>query len=180
MGRMMTNSIQSDENTSTSSGKQDRKVMILLIIIIALVLVFGVLFFWMYNKLNVQNNSAQGLVLDTSATAMKQHKDIGNVVLAGYDDISLAVGGSVSLQNPEANKSSDLYVKYEIVDNDTEKVIYESDLIAAGSEVIWVPSDDLKPGQYNISFIQRPFYVENGEYVPTMAAGKNDIVLTIN
>ena len=179
MAKKILASQQKNNDTIINQPNNKKTVIILLSIAIILIIGFGITALLILKNNTSKNTEKQALVLDASAQNTDKGSPIDDIILAGYDDISLAEKGTISLQNPAANQKDNVYIKYEIINNETNETIFETDLIEAGKEIIWTPSEQLEKGTYDVALIQHPFYIENEEFIPTMTVGKNNITLTI-
>lgn len=100
-----------------------------------------------------------------------------NVYFAGYLDATLTKESTVALENLPENE--DFFLKYTITNNDTNEVVFETNLIAAGQCIVWNPGETLDEGTYELQFLASPYYQEvDGSFVP-LTAGSNTVTYTI-
>lgn len=103
-----------------------------------------------------------------------QEAIVETLEVPGLGDLTLSDGYGVALNNPEVNK---LYLQYRITNKDTSELIHETGLITPGEEIVWIPSEDVTAGKYNIR-------IEVYSYDSVESAGvlrvNNDIVLDLN
>lgn len=123
---------------------------------------------------------AQHMLVDTRASETEDAVNpLANrtVSFVGLDDATLAHDGAILLENLPENQ--DFLMKFRIVDIDTGKEVYSTDLIPSGKHVAWTPSENLEAGVHRLSFMQTPFYQDpSGEYIP-LTAGNNEVTITL-
>ena len=160
---------------------QKKKILAVVGIILAFVLTI-LLTLKLSGAFDKKDTGANGGVqVDTRATSEDgDDNPLANrfVTFDGFQDATLASDGQVKLTNPEENE--DFLIKYTITNTDSNKVIFETDLIPSGEHVLWTPGETLEPGTYHIAIMQTPYWRENSddEYMP-LTAGNNDITITI-
>ncbi len=69
-------------------------------------------------------------------------------------------------------------MKYIVKDADTDKTIFETDLIPSGERVYFDPSEVLAPGEYNIAFIEQPYMPGADGFIP-LTVGRNVVKITV-
>ena len=127
--------------------------------------------------------SQGGMVVDTRSTGEKNGETAGNplagrsVYFSGIEDAAISREAAVRLDNREENL--DFLLRYEIYDDGTGEMVFETGLIPSGQYVEWVPGETLEPGEYTLNFLQIPYYPEaTGKYVG-LTQGSNQVTLAI-
>lgn len=100
-------------------------------------------------------NSSNGLKLDSNAIAYQmpdgmKNEDPNSIMIPGYEALTMSVGKvlPISLLNPEGNPC---YFKYKLILKDSNKVIYESELIKPGMAILPVTlNQNLEAGTYTL------------------------------
>lgn len=113
------------------------------------------------------------LMIDTDATDKEEEAVTAlknrNVFFAGMDNITADKDTVVRLENLKDN--GDILISYSIIDNDTGRILFSTDLIPAGQHVDWKPSESLEAGSYDICYVQNPVWQdEEGNFVPLTSA----------
>lgn len=100
-----------------------------------------------------------------------------NVFFAGYADATLTKTTTVALENLPDNE--DFLMKYTVINTADNSVVFETNLIRAGQCVVWVPGEELEPGNYQFQILQSPYYQSGeDEFVP-LTAGTTDVCYEI-
>lgn len=118
--------------------------------------------------------------VDTRATdeEMKTEEDLSqrSIFFAGIEDTTVTKGQKIALENLEGNR--DFLMRYIVKDADTDKTIFETDLIPSGERVYFDPSSVLSPGEYDIAFIEQPYMPQGEDYIP-LTVGRNVVKITV-
>ena len=163
--------------------KGNSKFIIVIIVLVAIVFGLSIGIYYLYSKKFGGANSSikyQQMIVDTRS---EKNQDTDNplkdrtVSFVGLNDAILQEGGVIVLENLPENK--DFYMKYEVTDNNSNKVVFETDLIESGNHIDWVPSETMKKGEYHLSFLQIPFWKSpDGSFIP-LTSGNNEITVTL-
>ncbi len=181
MAKQMYGTYRSDKcsDVGVKKGGNGNLKTVIAIVATAAILI-GAFVFVYFKFLKPQEEVSGQMMVDTSAVDYDASSDpLANrmVSFAGINDATIGVGDTVALENLPSN--DDFMMKFSIVDTDTDKEVFATDLIPAGKTIIWTPSDQLDKGVHHLSFKQTPFWMDaNGEYIP-LTAGNNQVELTI-
>lgn len=154
------------------------KIVLAVVIILQLVcIVLGAMLY--HSKEDDVVLQHANVTIDNNATETgSENNDLSNlsVLFCGFDDSVVSNDTVIHLTNNEDNDPR-VFIKYVVLNKDTEETLFETDLISAGKSVNWTPQ--LPDGVYNISFDQYGFYDQgNGDYVE-VAHGRNTVCYTV-
>ena len=114
----------------------------------------------------------KGSTISNTSSALEKRE----VLFTGIPSSVINKSTKVHLDNNELN--DDIYLKYKVINKDTEEVLFETDLIPSGQFVEWIPGDSgLHEGKNNILFVETPYILIDEEWV-TLTVGKNEAVFT--
>lgn len=124
--------------------------------------------------------SIKNLVIDTSAeTLAKGNSQLQErkIHFAGLPNGTLGINSSLILRNPASNE--DIYIQYIISEASEDEILFESDLIASGKYIEWVPGDVLSVGEHELVITQQPYYQVDGNGWIPLTTGRNTINIEI-
>ena len=117
--------------------------------------------------------SGGGLTIDTSAEStenmdVEEEEPVEDPMFTatGFYDSSLSKTEKMYLVNDAENQIGDLTVYLQYVVSEGDKTVYETDLIEPGKFVEWIPGESLDVGDHEVSILEQPYTLENGEFVP--------------
>lgn len=133
----------------------------------------------------VSEQSGGGLTIDTSAEStenmdVEEEEPVEDPMFTatGFYDSSLSKTEKMYLVNDAENQIGDLTVYLQYVVSEGDKTVYETDLIEPGKFVEWIPGESLDVGEHEVSILEQPYTLENGEFVPKFSCVQN-IKITI-
>lgn len=129
--------------------------------------------------------SGGGLTIDTRAEStenmdVEEEEPVEDPMFTatGFYDSSLSKTEKMCLVNDAENQIGDLTVYLQYVVSEGDKTVYETDLIEPGKFVEWVPGESLDVGVHEVSILEQPYTLEDGEFVPKFSCVQN-IKITI-
>lgn len=167
--------------------KKKNKILILILIIVLLLICACYIIYYQYkdrqrmkasmnNPTVVIDNSIADIPLDDKLTDSTNPLADRQVYFAGYDDFTVGPDNCIYLENLPENE--DIFIAYEIYIGD--ELIHKTGLIPSGQYSEWIPADTMKPGEYDISIKNVPYYSYNGEDYSTLSfQPSNTVHMTI-
>ena len=124
--------------------------------------------------------SGENLMMDTRHVLQeekpKEELSARNVYFAGIEDSVFYGEGRIALDNLEENE--DFLMRYEVYDEESGKLIFETGLIPSGERVYFEPYSVLKPGVYQLRFTAVPYMEQNGGYL-ALTSGSNEVTIEL-
>ena len=158
---------QNTERVS-ESNKNKKLALLLLLLLLFICLVFLCIYLIKDNKKLRQVNSSVGvstirdddIAMDDNITDKNSDNPLSdrNVFFAGFDNFTVGQDNVVYFENLKEN--DDIFMAYEVYLGD--ELIHKTGLIPSGTYSQWTPARDLKPGSYDISIKNVPYYSFDG------------------
>lgn len=163
--------MDTNENEKKESGKKKNIKLILLLLL--LLILICLLFFCIYlakdnrrllregsQSLGVRTISDDDIAMDSNLTDTKSDNPLSdrNVYFAGFDNFTVGQDNVVYFENLKEN--GDIFMAYEVYLGD--ELVHKTGLIPSGEYSQWTPAGDLKPGSYDISIKNVPYYSFDG------------------
>ncbi len=110
----------------------------------------------------------------TEKTELSEALKGRQVYFSGIEDMTISKTSIIHLENLPENE--DIMMVYEIKEGD--KVLKTTEMIPAGMDIEWVSGKVLDAGKHELSFIQHPFYMYQGKYIP-LTVTRNEVSIEI-
>ena len=177
------NTVEDKEIKNTSIKKEKDNSVKFMIIIIFLLIALLLCFYYIVkanDKVIIDKVSGTGSIkIDTTASegdVATESLEDRRVFFAGLDDTVISKGQKINLRNIKDNE--DFVMKYEIYNEDTGELIFETDFIESDHYLQWDPYDQLEKGEYNILIKEIPYAIIDGQE-ESLTSGANAIKLTL-